>query len=73
MAGKIFYRERMKVGEDKKQPRFKIVAIAGIDMKFYGKHLRKTELDQVAAAVGADLVLLSKGEKQQKEDDEVEI
>jgi hypothetical protein len=72
MAGKIFYRERSKVGEDKKQPRFKLVAIAGVDMKFYGKHLRKTELEQVAAAVGAELVLLAKGDKKQK-DDEVEV
>ena len=72
MAGKIFYRERSKVGEDKKQPRFKLVAIAGMDMKFYGKHLRKTELEQVAAAVGAELVLLAKGDKKQK-DDEVEV
>ncbi len=72
MAGKIFYRERIKVGEDKKQPRFKLVAIAGVDMKFYGKHLRKTELEQIAAAVGAELVLLAKGEKKQK-DDEVEV
>ncbi len=72
MAGKIFYRERSKVGEDKKQPRFKLVAIAGVDMKFYGKHLRKTELEQVAAAVGAELVLLAKGDKKAK-DDEVEV
>jgi hypothetical protein len=72
MAGKIFYRERMKVGEDKKQPRFKLVAIAGVDMKFYGKHLRKTELEQIAAAVGAELVMLAKGDKKQK-DDEVEV
>jgi len=72
MAGKIFYRERSKVGEDKKQPRFKLVAIAGVDMKFYGKHLRKTELEQVAAAVGAELVMLAKGDKKQK-DDEVEV
>ena len=72
MVGKIFYRERSKVGEDKKQPRFKLVAIAGVDMKFYGKHLRKTELEQVAAAVGAELVLLAKGDKKAK-DDEVEV
>jgi hypothetical protein len=72
MAGKIFYRERSKVGEDKKQPRFKLVAIAGMDVKFYGKHLRKTELEQVAASVGAELVLLAKGDKKQK-DDEVEV
>ena len=72
MAGKLFYRERMKVGEDKKQPRFKLVAIAGTDIKFYGKHLRKTELEQVAAAVGAELVLLAKGDKKQK-DEEVEV
>jgi hypothetical protein len=72
MAGKIFYRERIKVGEDRKQPRFKLVAIAGVDMKFYGKHLRKTELEQIAESVGAELVMLAKGDKKKKED-EVEV
>ena len=72
MAGKIFYRERGKVGKGEKKPRFRLVAIAGIDMKVYGKHLRKSELEQIAKAVGAKLVLLKGGDKQYKEE-EVEV
>ena len=74
MAGKIFYRERQKIGEGKRQPRFKLVAVAGVDLKVYGKDLRRSELDQIASAVGAELVLLSHGDKKYKEeDDEVEV
>lgn len=61
MAGKIFYRERRKIGEKEKKPRFKVVAVAGINLVFYGEHVRKNELDQLAKAVGAELVLLKRG------------
>jgi hypothetical protein len=70
MAGKIFYRERRKVGEKEKKPRFKLVAIAGVDMKFYSEHLRKKELEDIAKAVGADLVLLEAGKDK---DDAIEL
>ncbi len=72
MAGKIFYRERRKVGEGEKKPRFKLVAVAGVDVKVYGKHLRKTELEQIAEAVGAELVLLKHGKRDKDEDVEIE-
>ncbi|MCP4714653.1 MAG: hypothetical protein GY868_06005 [Deltaproteobacteria bacterium] len=72
MAGKIFYRGRTKIGEGKKAPRYKLVAVAGIDMKVYAKHIRKQELDQIAKEVGADLVELKAVTKQSK-DDEVEV
>jgi len=72
MAGKIFYRERRKVGEGEKKPRFKLVAVAGVDVKVYGKHLRKTELEQIAEAVGAELFLLKHGEREKDEDVEIE-
>ncbi len=62
MPGKIFYRERGKVGKGEKKPRFRLVAVAGLDMKVYGKHLRKSELEQIAKAVGAKLILLKGGE-----------
>ncbi len=68
MAGKIFYRERHKVGTKEKKPRFKLVAVAGIDITFYGDHLRKKELEEIAKAVGAELVLL-KVSKEDKDDD----
>ena len=72
MAGKIFYRERTKVGEGKKAPRFKIVAVAGIDLKFFAKHMRKQELDQLAQGIGAELIEL-KAECKQGSEKEVEV
>ncbi len=56
MPGKIFYRERRKVEEGEKKPRFNIVAVADLNMKIHVKHLRKQELEQLAAAVGAELI-----------------
>jgi hypothetical protein len=72
MAGKIFYRERVKIGKGEKKPRFMLVAVAGLDMKVYGKHLRKSELEQITKAVGAKLILLKGGEGKHKGED-VEI
>jgi hypothetical protein len=72
MAGKIFYREREKAAEGKKQPRYKLVAVADVNLKVYGKHLRRSELDQIASAVGAELILLTHGDKKYK-DETVEI
>jgi hypothetical protein len=64
MPGRIFYRERLKVGEGEKKPRYIVVAIAGIDMKVYEQHLRKKELEQIARAVGAELVFMKNEEKE---------
>ena len=71
MAGKIFYRERRKVGKDEKKPRFKMVAVSGVDLKVYANHLRRQELTQIAESIGAEMVLL-KGGKEGKEE-EVEV
>jgi hypothetical protein len=68
MAGKIFYRERRKVGEGEKKPRYQLVAAAGIDLKIYGIHMRKAELEQIAEAIGAELVLLKSGARKEGED-----
>jgi hypothetical protein len=73
MPGKIFYRERNKVGKGEKKPRFRLVAIAGVDMRFYGEHLRKSELEQIAKAVGAKLILLQGAEGKHKYEEEVEV
>ena len=71
MAGKIFYRERVKTVEGKKQPRFRMVAVADVNLKIYGEHLRKSELEAIAGAVGAELVLLPPGDKKRKGDEDV--
>ncbi|MCP4138075.1 MAG: hypothetical protein GY754_44340 [bacterium] len=70
MAGKIFYRERSKVGEKERKPRFKLVATEGINIQFYSEHLRKKELEEIAKDVGAQLILLK---IDPKDKDEVEV
>ena len=66
MAGKIFYRERRKVSDGKKKPRFRIVAVYDCNLKVYPDHLRKSELDHLAEETGAELVELKKGDKKEK-------
>jgi hypothetical protein len=66
MAGKIFYRERRKVEEGEKHPRFNVVAVADVNLKIHSKHLRKGELKMIADAVGAELVELEVDDKGHK-------
>ncbi|HOO73636.1 MAG TPA: hypothetical protein PK926_17885 [Spirochaetota bacterium] len=58
MAGKIFYRERRKVEKGEKKARFTVAAVSDLDIDFIAEHFRKNELEQIAAEVGAELVLL---------------
>lgn len=58
---KIYVRPRTKVGEDAHQPMFKVIATTGDGtekIKFQAKHLRKSELEQIAEDTGAELVYL---------------
>ena len=73
MAGIIFYRERIKVGAKDKKPRFRLVAVAGVDIKFYAEHLKKKELEEIAAAVGAKLVLIKAPKDGTLKDEEIEV
>ena len=73
MAGKIFYRERIKVGVKDKKPRFKLVAVADVNLTFYAKHLKKKELEEIAASVGADLFLLKSPKDGKGKEDEIEV
>ena len=58
---KIFVRERGNVHEGDGLPRFAVVGVEGTDMKFFKTHLRKGELDAIAQAVSAELVMLPRG------------
>lgn len=71
MVGKIFIRERRKVEKGEKKPRFRVVAVAGVDLKFKVEHIRKQEVEEIASAVGAEVVLL-KPEKAKCKDEENE-
>ena len=66
MSGRIFYRERIKMVDGAKQPRYAVIAVEGVDLKFYGHHLRMSELKQIAESVGADLIHLQRGPKHLK-------
>jgi hypothetical protein len=55
---KIYVQERPEVGTGVKQPRFRVVAVVGEGLHLYAGHLRKTELEQIAKDVGADIVYL---------------
>ncbi|MBN1381472.1 MAG: hypothetical protein JXA41_07345 [Deltaproteobacteria bacterium] len=66
MAAKIFVRERHKVDKGEKKPRFRICGVSGLDLTLYSQHMRKKELEQIAEATGAELVIL-KSEKKEKE------
>jgi hypothetical protein len=68
MSGKIFYRERRKVEDGEKKPRFRIVAVSNCNLKVYCKHLRLSELEHMAEAVKAELVCLPKGAKKESVD-----
>ena len=69
MAGKIFYKQRQKVGAGEKKPRFRVVGVAGTDLRLYARHLRYTELEEIASQTGAELVLLPAGSEQDKKED----
>lgn len=68
--GKIFVRERRRVTEGGKKPRFVVVGVAGTDLKIFAKHIRKMEIEQIAQLIGADLVILEAGKDDEDIDDE---
>lgn len=70
MSGKIFYRERSKMVDGAKQPRYILVAVADLNLKVYGQHLRMCELKHIAESVGAELVALPRGPKHGNDEEE---
>jgi hypothetical protein len=67
-GGKIFLRERRKITEGEKKPRFVVVGSAGTDLKIFTKHIRKMEIEEIAKQIGAELIILEAG----KEEEDVE-
>mgnify|MGYP001817731302 FL=1 len=63
MAGKIFYRERVKSKQGQMTPRFRVVAASDIDLKIYADHFRRKELEQLAKENKAKLVELKRDKK----------
>ncbi|HEX9029517.1 MAG TPA: hypothetical protein VF823_10120 [Anaerolineales bacterium] len=61
--GKIFVRERVNVGKGAGRPRFAVVGVEGADLKVYQTHLRRAELEKLAADIGLEIVYLPRGEQ----------
>lgn len=55
---KIYVRERTKVGEGVRQPRYTVLAVQGGDLRVSAHHFRRTELEQMAKDSGGELVFL---------------
>ena len=62
----IFVRERRKIESGEKKPRYRVVGVHDVNLRIYVEHVRKKELDQLAEATGANVVIL-KGGKEEKE------
>ena len=58
---KIFIRERRHIGEGAGRPRFAVVGVQGSDLRFFKSRVRKSEIDAIAEAVGAEVVVLPRG------------
>jgi hypothetical protein len=56
MAGKIFYRERVKTVESK-QSRYILAGVSGVDLKIFGHQLSMSDLKYIADQVGAELLM----------------
>ncbi|MGD9609992.1 MAG: hypothetical protein AB7U59_11340 [Desulfovibrionaceae bacterium] len=54
---RIFARERRKIENGEKRPRYRVVAATG-DVKFFVEHIRKLELETIAKTLGAEVVYL---------------
>jgi hypothetical protein len=59
---KIFVRHRRHVGEGAGRPRFAIVATSGTDLTIHKTFVRRSELEKIAAELGAEIVYLPRGE-----------
>jgi len=66
---KMFVRERMRVGKGEGQPRFAIVGVQGTDLKIFKAHVRRSELEAIAEAVGAEVVHLPQGSGEHAQED----
>lgn len=53
---KIYVRERQKVGEGVRQPKYRVIAVTGGEVQIHATHFRKMELEVIAKEVGAEIV-----------------
>lgn len=69
MTAKIYCRQRRRGACEERRPRYRVVAVSGVDLKVYASHLRLDEVRQIADEIGAELVLFGggKGDRSHRE------
>jgi hypothetical protein len=55
---KIFVRARRKAEEGENKPGYTVVGVTVADLQISAKHVRKVEIEQIADAIGAEVVYL---------------
>lgn len=68
----IFVRERRKIEAGEKKPRYRFVGVHDLNLKIFAEHIRKKELDQLAEATGATVVILKGGKEEKEEEKQAE-
>lgn len=59
---KMYVRERVKAGA--KQPRYRVVAITGLEggFKVFAPHFRRADIERIADDIGAEVIYLEPGD-----------
>ncbi len=55
---KIYVRERTKGHEGGRNPRFRVIATEGGELRFHAEHVRKVDIETIANDLGAQVVYL---------------
>jgi len=64
---KIYVRERTRSKEGGRNPRFRVVATEGGELRFHADHLRKTDIETIAKDLGAEIIQLPGREHSEKD------
>jgi hypothetical protein len=59
---KIYVRERTKSKEGGRNPRYRVIASQGGELRFHADHLRKVDIETIAKDLGAEVVYMPERE-----------
>ncbi len=65
---KIYVRERTKSKEGGRNPRYRVIATEGGELRFHADHLRKVDIETIGKDLGAQVVYLPEREHLEKKE-----
>jgi hypothetical protein len=63
---KIFVRARTRAKEGSHNPRFRVVATVGGDLRFHADHMRKIDIETIATELGADIIYMPEKDEEER-------